>query len=104
MFRKIPAEWKEYRSRNIIAILGLLLGLPAIIVFAILFKVYLPNSSEYSLIILTIIWAVLWIISIFRISRWPCPKCGVSWLSSQAVKINSKRCCANCGLCLYESP
>ena len=104
MFKHVPEQWKEYRRRNIIASLGLVLGFPAVVAIAITIKLYQPNYAEYSLQTLTIIWCVLWAWSAFRVVRWPCPKCGVAWLSNQEAEIGAKRCCSNCGLCLYEKP
>jgi hypothetical protein len=87
-----------------VATVGLLLGFPIVVGIAIVSKLWSSANAENFLIALTIIWAVLWGWSAFRVVRWPCPRCGAPWLANQEMGIGAKRCCSNCGLALYESP
>ena len=104
MIKKVPDQWKEYRRRSRIASFGLVLGLPAVTAIAIAIKLWFPINAEDVFIGLAITWAIIWVWSAFCVVRWPCPRCGVAWLSHQGAEIGAKRCCAHCGLCLYEQP
>ncbi len=104
MFKKVPEKWEKYRRKNLVASLGLVFGLPLVAVLVATIKVWLPNYAEYSFQTLSIIWCALWGWSAFCVVRWPCPRCGVPWLSHQVAEFGAKQCCSQCGLCLYEEP
>jgi len=104
MLKPIPSAWREYRFRNTVATVGLVLGAPVAVVFGILIKLWIPQYAEAVFVGLMVVWAVLWGWSAFRVVRWPCPRCGKAWLAHQEPAIGAQRVCSNCGLSLYESP
>lgn len=104
MLRKIPEPWREYRSRHIVAVSGLLLGLPLAFFIALAWALWV---KAYAMAVLTgvmITWCIFWGWAAFRVVRCPCPRCGETWLSNQDVRIGAFRRCAKCGLALYEAP
>lgn len=102
MSKKIPKQWKGYRQRNLVAALGLVVGYPAVGLVVIAIKLWLPDYADVSFIVLTIMWSGIWVWSVFRASKWPCPRCGSAWLSSQRLKHVGENSCSKCGLNLYE--
>jgi hypothetical protein len=105
MAKMIPSAWRPYRERNRDAVLGLLLGFPTTFAVAFLVAQFLPEALVPLLLIgAVVLWAVFWGALAFRVVRWPCPRCGVAWLSNQEARLGVKRCCAKCGLALYEQP
>lgn len=90
MFKPVPTPWREYRHRNIVATVGLLLGLPLITLIAIAYKLWSPNHAEYLFIFLIVVWATLWGWSAFGVVRWPCPKYGVARLANQEPELGSE--------------
>jgi len=92
------SQWKEYRTRNFQASVGLL-GLPLVVAFAA-FLGWLTHSSAISLLVsFATGWAVFWGWLAFRAVRFPCPRCGIPFLANQDPWA---RCCEKCGLKLYE--
>lgn len=87
-------QWREYRRRHWSACLGLVVGLPAMVVLAIFLKVQWHISSQAVFPVLTCIWASAWAWAAFRLVRFPCPQCGHAFQSA--------RVCEHCGLWLYE--
>ena len=61
-------------------------------------------GTEFVLIATVVIWCAAWGLAAFRLARWPCPRCGIAWLSSQEVRLGASRRCGKCGLGLYEKP
>jgi len=104
MLKPIPSVWREYRFRNTVATVGLVLGAPLVVVVSIAIKFWMPQYAETLFVGLMVIWAVFWGWSAFRVVRWPCPRCGKAWLANQEPAIGAQRRCSNCGLSLYESP
>ncbi len=104
MFRRVPTAWREYRRRSMVASLGLVLGLPAVFAVSIALKLWPVHDPEGVFILLVILWAIFWGGSAIRLVRWPCPRCGKPWLANQEAALGATRCCAHCGLALYESP
>jgi hypothetical protein len=102
--RVVPEVWLSYRRRNRVAVIGLLLGFPITVAIAIVLKLFSGPPHEAGLVGLVIVWAALWSWSAFRLARWPCPQCGKAWLSGQEPRLGAIRCCANCGLGLYQVP
>lgn len=102
--RGVPAAWRQYRRRNLVATLGLVAGMPCTVALAILFKLWSPAQAQIAFPVLMVIWAVFWGGSAFRVARWPCPRCGRAWLSYQEPNLGAERRCKQCGLGLYEAP
>jgi hypothetical protein len=96
----MPAAWEEYRRRSRVAMFGLL-GLPlAVLVGMYSFPLIGPNALGL-FIALTVVWLVWWPWAAFRLVRWPCPGCGIPFLSYQEPWV---RQCSKCGLKLYGDP
>ncbi len=83
MRASVPDSWLEYRRRNRVALWTVLVGLFGLFAFALL-VIYLnvPNSG-WLVVAALASWLYLCGRSAFRVVRWPCPCCGVPWLSSQ---------------------
>ncbi len=104
MSKSIPKSWHSYRRRNWAATATLIIGLPITFLIAIAVNALFGTQSGLLLLGSLLLWAVVWAWSAIRIARWPCPKCGVAWLSNQEVRLGAPRVCSNCGLGLYEEP
>ena len=111
--KSVPEPWREYRKRHILAVAGLLLGLPLLAVVGGAGVLWLGSYGIYVLIALLSLWGVFWGWAALHVVRWPCPRCGKAWLSHQEPVIGSpfsmsdrvgSRSCSNCGLALYERP
>jgi len=102
--RRIPKSWHSYRKRNWAATATLVIGLPLTFLISIAIKGLLGIQSELLLLGSLLLWAVVWAWLAIRIARWPCPKCGVAWLSNQEVRLGAPRACSKCGLGLYDEP
>jgi len=102
--KTVPAAWRQYRRRNLIATLGLVAGMPCTVALAILLKLWSPEQAQFAFPIIVVVWALLWAWSAFRVVRWPCPRCGRAWLSYQEANLGAERRCKQCGLGLYEAP
>jgi hypothetical protein len=100
----IPASWRQYRRRNLIATFSLVVGIPCVVTLAILFKLWNPKQAHIAFPVLLVMWALFWGWSAFRVARWPCPRCGRPWLSYQEPHLGAERRCKQCGLGLYEAP
>ena len=97
-------QWSKYRRMHWMASIGLVAGLPTILVINITLKAFGMPHSTALFSALAAIWAVLWGWSAFRVVRFPCPRCGMAFLSNQELQFETKRCCAGCGLELYAQP
>ena len=104
MRQPLPTSWLAYRRRNAVAVAGLVFGFPFVVVLAIVCKLWWPNGALAVLVGGALVWSIVWGWCAFRLVRWPCPRCGVSWLANQDPRIGAKRCCTSCHLALYESP
>jgi hypothetical protein len=104
VIKDIPEPWKEYRRRNLVAAFGLVLGYPVVGAMIVAIRIWRPAYADDALLMLTIIWFGFWAWSALRVARFPCPRCGQAWLSSQGAAWGAKRRCSHCGLGLYERP
>jgi len=86
--------WREYRKRHWAASVGLILGIPLAAVIAIFLKVGFGLGGDIVIGSTMAIWAALWGWLAFRVTRFPCPRCGAAF--------NSAHACEKCGLQLYE--
>jgi len=102
--RAIPPSWQSYRSRDRLAVGLLVGGLPGAVVLVIAAKVVFRLSNDFVFIAVMLLWCIAWGWAAFRVARWPCPRCGVAWLSNQDARLGTPRRCASCGLALYEQP
>jgi hypothetical protein len=103
MTRAVPASWREYQRRNRAAMLGMALGMPGITAICVAALLIGLESVIIVYPAALMVWLVWWAISAFRLVRWPCPRCGVPWLSSQPIEFTKHRKCGQCDLGLYES-
>ena len=91
------SQWRDYRRRHWAAMLGFLLMPPGLMAVSLIsqklgFSFFIP----FIIIIASLLWAVIWLWLAFRITRFPCPRCGTAF--------NSGHACRRCGLNLYEQP
>jgi Na+/proline symporter len=97
MQRPAPrSEWQDYRRRHRMAVLGCAIGLPAVVLVFTIGSLVYGLHSPVPFIIASFIWGAWWLWQAFRVTRFPCPRCGAAF--------NSARACARCGLQLYEQP
>jgi predicted RNA-binding Zn-ribbon protein involved in translation (DUF1610 family) len=96
------SAWKVYRSRNRLAIGLLVLGFPCAIAIASGVTLLAGSFNAPAFVVWIALWCTTWGIAAFRVSRWPCPRCGRPWLAGQEPRIGGRRACASCGLGLYE--
>jgi len=101
--RVVPLSWREYQRRNRAAMLGLALGLPGITGVCIVALLVGVRSAAVFYPVALVVWLVWWAFAAFRLVRWPCPRCGAPWMSSQPVEFTKTRKCGKCGLGLYEA-
>lgn len=87
-------RWKDYRIRHWTAVLGLVLGLPLAVAFAIFLKLQFDFDTTASIVPVLLFWVALWAWAAFRVTRFPCPRCGTAF--------NSGYACSTCGLLLNE--
>src|SRR4051794_26137158 len=102
MLSKVPKTWRQYRKRYIVAVSGLLVGLPLAFLAAFAWALWVKAHTESVLVVIMVIWCILWGWSAVRVIRCPCPRRGQPWLSNQDPRIGAPRRCSKCGLALYE--
>ena len=90
--------WAEYRRRNRVAWLGLVVGLPGVVVVAITLQLLVHIDSIVLFAGLAVAWCAWWGWAAFRAVRCPCPRCGSAYLANQDPW---QRKCGHCGLPLY---
>lgn len=98
------SSWLVYRQRNWVAMGLLILGLPATMVTTVALKFIFGFANELIFVSAVVLWCIAWGWAAFRVSRWPCPRCGKAWLANQEACIGAPRQCAACKLGLYQEP
>ncbi len=99
----VPDSWREYRRRNRMALMIVLGGLCGLFGVALLVILLNIPGGGWVLVGALLLWLFICGRSAFRVVRWPCPRCGVPWLSSQPPEFTRHRKCGKCGLGLYEA-
>ena len=99
----VPASWREYQRRNRVAIWSFIAGLLGVFTIGVLLGALNIPGTVWVLPAAFLGWCFLWGRAAFRVVRWPCPRCGAPWLSSQPPEFSRHRKCGKCGLGLYEA-
>ena len=96
--------WAIFRRRNRVAILWLILGLPAFGALSIATAVVFGTKTTGPVILFVVmsIWSAIFLILGFRVTRLRCPRCGGVFFSHKEVVHTNTRYCAKCGLKLYS--
>ena len=98
------ATWAMFKRRNRVAILWLVLGLPALGALSVGAAVLFGTKTTAPAIMFVImsIWSAIFLILGFRVTRLRCPRCGDVFFSHDGVLLMNTRCCGKCGLQLYS--
>jgi hypothetical protein len=87
-------QWQSYRRRHWAAVLGLVIGFPASFAVVWLCWQCLHSPLVGTMFVVVSLWAIGWGWLAFRVTRFPCPRCGTAF--------NSGYACSQCSLLLYE--
>jgi uncharacterized MAPEG superfamily protein len=93
-------QWREYRHRHWAASISFIGGFPCVAAIALAVEWITGRKSMTLLAALLFAWALIFCWLAFRVARFPCLRCGISFLGNKEMWTN---CCGNCGLKLYEN-